>query len=200
MLFALIAGCAGQTTQSTTTTSGKTEASVPENPPPSDVAKLTNPFGITPANIAAGRALYHRSCWICHGLDGRGDGPAASHMPQKPINFTSDHDFQTETDGQVFWIIKKGINGTDMTNWETAFTDHEIWQIESYVIQFRSSAANRKGFGTPGATTTSSLGGTTSTSAGATTSSTKSGRTTTSKSTTTTKKTTSTTAKTTTTS
>ncbi|MHB8842317.1 MAG: c-type cytochrome [Candidatus Aquicultor sp.] len=177
LLIALLVGCAQQTTQSTTTSTSETEAQVPETPPPSDVAALKNPLGVTAANIAAGKVMYDRTCWICHGSEGKGNGPAASHMPQEPINFTSDHDFQTMNDGEVWWIITKGVNGTDMPNWETTFNENEIWQIESYIIQFRKNENDRKGFGTAGATTTSSVSGSTTTSGGGATTSSSAGTT-----------------------
>jgi cytochrome c len=152
----------------------RTEATVPEAPPPSELQNLKNPLGVTPANIQAGKQLYDRSCWVCHGLNGKGDGPAAPSLPQMPIDFTSDHDFQTETDGQVFWLTFNGIKGTDMPGFKDTFSNDEIWQIESYIIQFRSNPANRRGFGQSGTTRftgTTSAGGTTSTSMAGTTSS-----------------------------
>ncbi|KAA8608145.1 cytochrome C [Salipiger aestuarii] len=35
-----------------------------------------------------GRALFHRHCATCHGLEGRGDGPMAGAMLIKPANLT----------------------------------------------------------------------------------------------------------------
>ncbi|MFQ5902590.1 MAG: c-type cytochrome, partial [Candidatus Binatia bacterium] len=31
----------------------------------------------TPEQVARGKAIYERSCILCHGADGEGDGPAA---------------------------------------------------------------------------------------------------------------------------
>jgi cytochrome c553 len=150
----LIAGCADSNHRTTqqTTTSNQVATTVPVNPPPPNIEDMKNPLGVTPETIASGKKLYDQACWGCHGKDGKSDGPDSNNLPQKPTNFTTDPDFQTMPDGEVFWIIKKGIKGTAMPSWETTYSDNQIWQIEAYIIQFRQDPKNRKGFGQPSAT------------------------------------------------
>ncbi|MFC2966776.1 c-type cytochrome [Acidimangrovimonas pyrenivorans] len=41
-----------------------------------------------PPQVAAGRASYQDLCAGCHGVDGRGDGPAAADLKVKPADLT----------------------------------------------------------------------------------------------------------------
>ena len=43
----------------------------------------------TQASVVDGSALYKQHCATCHGLDGRGDGPAAPAMRFMPSDLTS---------------------------------------------------------------------------------------------------------------
>ncbi|HEY5504592.1 MAG TPA: cytochrome c, partial [Sedimentisphaerales bacterium] len=39
-------------------------------------------------NIDAGRSEYQSSCAVCHGIDGKGNGPAAEELKRRPIDLT----------------------------------------------------------------------------------------------------------------
>jgi len=40
-------------------------------------------------HLTDGRELFQLYCAVCHGVDGRGDGPAAEAMKRRPPNLTS---------------------------------------------------------------------------------------------------------------
>jgi mono/diheme cytochrome c family protein len=42
---------------------------------------------ITPEARAAAADIFESRCVACHGAEGRGDGPAASNLNPKPLNF-----------------------------------------------------------------------------------------------------------------
>ena len=53
---------------------------------------LTGILGVSIASeneLQKGEDLFAGKCQICHGPDGRGDGPAANAFNPKPANFTS---------------------------------------------------------------------------------------------------------------
>jgi mono/diheme cytochrome c family protein len=43
---------------------------------------------VRPSNAQSGVDLYHQYCAVCHGVDGRGAGPAADAMKQRPTDLT----------------------------------------------------------------------------------------------------------------
>jgi len=109
-------------------------------PAPYDVYTQTNPLEATPENILAGKKLYQNeakpvSCSHCHGILGKGKGITASVMAVKPRDFTCQAMMKDISDGQLFWVIKKGSNGTNMWGYHT-LSDKQIWQIVLYLRQF----------------------------------------------------------------
>ncbi len=79
--FAVLLGACGAPSEAPTNVVGQTAAA--ETGPPS--------FALTPDQIQ-GRAIYDTMCWTCHGLSGRGDGPAvdAGSMAPPPTFHTQD--------------------------------------------------------------------------------------------------------------
>lgn len=96
----------------------------------------------TPEAVAEGKKVYEKRCWYCHGIEGRGDGPASKTMFPKPRNFTrNEYKVRSTTFGSVpldedlFRIITSGIEGTAMPFWST-ISETERWQVIYYVKTF----------------------------------------------------------------
>ncbi|MFN3532082.1 MAG: ethylbenzene dehydrogenase-related protein [Candidatus Brocadia sp.] len=96
----------------------------------------------TPEAVAEGKKIYEKRCWYCHGIEGRGDGPASITMFPKPRNFTrNEYKVRSTTFGSVptdedlFRIITSGIEGTAMPFWST-ISEAERWQVLYYVKTF----------------------------------------------------------------
>jgi cytochrome c oxidase cbb3-type subunit I/II len=81
--------------------------------------------------IAYGREVYERRCVGCHGVNGDGNGPAATCLyRQRPRNFTLGvFKFRSTkeplpTDGDLLRTITRGVRGTAMPAWyELPLTD-----------------------------------------------------------------------------
>jgi len=43
---------------------------------------------ITPTQASSGQQMFNTYCAVCHGTDGRGDGPAASALKEAPSDLT----------------------------------------------------------------------------------------------------------------
>ncbi|MEK7702565.1 MAG: c-type cytochrome [Nitrospirota bacterium] len=76
---------------------------------------LKPPFAATPAIIAEGKALFtgKGTCFICHGPDGKGDGPLSltDQVKVGPRNFTNPAFHKAKTCGEMFWTASNGTKG-----------------------------------------------------------------------------------------
>lgn len=86
-------------------------------------APAGNPFGRDPQAIAAGDALFHERCAVCHGQQAQG-GMA--------VNLTSSRSARRGDASRFFKVIRDGIPGTDMPP-NADFSSEQIWQIVSYL-------------------------------------------------------------------
>jgi len=68
------------------------------------------------ASANAGRGLYTQNCAVCHGLDGRGEGPNAISLEKKPPNLTRPF-YKQYSDEFWFYRITEGVAGTRMPRW-----------------------------------------------------------------------------------
>ncbi len=57
---------------------------------------------------AQGKKLYSDKCQICHGVNGKGDGPAASALSPKPANFTDPRFWQGDVNKKITGTIENG--------------------------------------------------------------------------------------------
>ena len=98
--------------------------------------------------IVAGKKIYEKYCYYCHGIKGDGNGPAAPRMDPKPRDFTRNEykvrstEFGTlPTDEDLFRIITSGVEGTAMPFWSN-LSNEERWQVTYYIKTFYSDFSN----------------------------------------------------------
>lgn len=103
----------------------------------------TGKLPATPEVIAAGKKVYERRCFFCHGVEGAGDGPVADYLDPRPRDFTVGiYKFRTTksgelpTDEDLFRTVTRGIPGTAMPEWGPYLTEGERWQVIRYVKTF----------------------------------------------------------------
>jgi mono/diheme cytochrome c family protein len=61
-----------------------------------------SPTHFDAASIMKGRALFAVNCVVCHGANGRGNGPSARQLPIPPADLTAAH-LWSHSDGDLFW-------------------------------------------------------------------------------------------------
>lgn len=99
-------------------------------PVPSSYLKLHNPLPVNAAEIQAGARLYKTNCSACHGVTGKGDGPAAAFLKPKPADHSSAA-VQHEAGGSLFYKISEGR--TPMPSFKASLNPIQRWQLIEYI-------------------------------------------------------------------
>ena len=105
-----------------------------ESPPGAD--KKLNTLKPDLAGIAAGKTLYTKECFSCHGKTGKGDGPAAAAL-DKSVGDLSSSMTQVHTDGALLWKIQTGK--PPMPSYQKKLSEIQIWQLINYLRTFKTT-------------------------------------------------------------
>ncbi len=108
-------------------------------------AEAVKPKEATGQGTAKGKQIYEQSCLLCHGVSGRGDGPAAffnaAYMAPRPTDFTvGSFKFRSTptgalpTDQDLFRIVTRGVPGY-MPSFR-GLAEHERWSVIGYIKTF----------------------------------------------------------------
>lgn len=103
---------------------------------------------VTKDSLKNGAKLYQSNCMVCHGPEGKGNGPLAGRLkdswgyPIQPANF---HLAAGEKGGvklghdsrHLFLTLMNGIGGVPMPIYQDKLTQSEIWDIVHYVQSLR---------------------------------------------------------------
>jgi mono/diheme cytochrome c family protein len=95
--------------------------------------ELSNPILPSPEALAQGRALYETFCLVCHGEQGRGDGPLVPKIPNPPA-YTSAR-VRAMAPGQIFHVISRGSGR--MPSYAAQIPYEQRWRIVLYVGTLR---------------------------------------------------------------
>jgi mono/diheme cytochrome c family protein len=90
-----------------------------------------NPVKPTAESIARGRELYQQNCVVCHGADGRGDGPQAAQLNPAPSDFRLH--VPLHTDPQFYAFISGGFPGSAMPAFRDQLSDEDIWNLVNFL-------------------------------------------------------------------
>ena len=91
--------------------------------------ELRNPYRPTAVTLEEGKSLFVTYCAVCHGPQGKGDGPISSKIPTPP-SYVSDRLLQFQP-GRVFHVITLGTN--KMPSYAAQLSADERWKIVTYV-------------------------------------------------------------------
>jgi mono/diheme cytochrome c family protein len=97
---------------------------------------LKNPILPTPENLARGKKIFTSTgaCYTCHGVEGKGDGPAGVGLIPPPRNFTDPQFHGLRTDGELYWVVTHGSPGTSMFAYAPQIISNEdAWYVVTYV-------------------------------------------------------------------
>lgn len=86
---------------------------------------------------AAGKVTYEKTCAMCHGKTGKGDGPTAAVLNPKPRNHTDGVYMNALKDDYIFKIVKEGGASVGksqlMPAWAAQIKDDEIRNVVAYI-------------------------------------------------------------------
>jgi putative copper export protein/mono/diheme cytochrome c family protein len=112
-----------------------------------------SPTGYTAKSVAAGHRFFLNNCAVCHGSQGRGDGPAAQSLATKPADLTAEHIY-AHPDGDLFWWITHGKGGV-MPAFGDVLDEKARWNLIDFIhanadaVQLRTAAGRVTGVGFP---------------------------------------------------
>jgi len=110
-------------------------------PPPKDIIELVrarleagrtlvNPIRKSPQSRARGRQMYERHCLVCHGEQGRGNGPVGRQFVPQPMELNLDY-VQLQPDGQIFYTISHG--SIAMPFYRQAIAAEDRWHLVNFI-------------------------------------------------------------------
>lgn len=94
-----------------------------------------------PPDLENGKALWNKTCAICHGADGRADTPVAKTLKPPPADFHDAERMETLTPFKALNTTTFGLKGTAMTAFPQ-LSDDERWAVAFFLFTFRQPPCN----------------------------------------------------------
>jgi cytochrome c5 len=131
--YALLVGCGGKSQESSTSSNTETQTTPTEtSAAPTPNTTMGDTTGEAAMDtLVLGNKIYQERCALCHGPEGKGDGPAAAGLNPKPRNHTDGTYMKTRTDEQLLEVIRHGKGG--MPAWGGILNETEIHAVLKHV-------------------------------------------------------------------
>jgi len=98
-----------------------------------------NPVKADGSSLARGAELFGIDCELCHGPQGKGNGPIATYLQNKPADLSGPA-VQSLGDGAIFLVITGGVPGR-MPALNENLNVRERWDVVNYVRTLKATAA-----------------------------------------------------------
>lgn len=107
---------------------------------PKDVLTKKNPVALSDAVTTKAKSDYEENCLMCHGETGKGDGPMAGMLKERPSDLSDTTNLSAMTDGEIFWMITKGVK--PMPPFETKLPEEDRWGLVHLMRTMSKSKSN----------------------------------------------------------
>jgi mono/diheme cytochrome c family protein len=97
-----------------------------------DVSGVTEPWVPNPDMVAHGRNLYQQNCAMCHGSEGRGDGPAGQGLNPPTRNLVTGPWKLGGGYMGIYRVLAEGIPGGSMASYSW-MSKLDRWAITQFV-------------------------------------------------------------------
>ncbi len=97
-----------------------------------DISTVKEPWVSTQEIVTYGNKIFKTNCAICHGPEGKGDGPSAGGMNPKPRNLVEGAWTQGNNLTDHFNVITNGIKGGSMAAFGH-FKPADRWALVNYI-------------------------------------------------------------------
>jgi cytochrome c oxidase cbb3-type subunit 2 len=93
-----------------------------------------------------GKEIYANACAVCHGIEGKGNGPSAALLkdhwgyPIKPANLTKPYIKSGRGAKAIYRTLIAGVAGAPMPAFKSTYTDDELWDVTAYILYLRGKA------------------------------------------------------------
>jgi cytochrome c oxidase cbb3-type subunit 3 len=89
-------------------------------------------------NTYEGYTLFNQSCFLCHGTDGKGNGPLAKKLDVAPADLTNEKGGAAKSSdrrlfGMIQGTVKHGSGNSAMPQWGLAMPENQIESLVSYI-------------------------------------------------------------------
>ncbi len=91
--------------------------------------ELKSPFPKTAENLARGKQMYETFCLVCHGVEGKGDGPVIPKFPAPPSYKTNP--VKDYPEGRLFHVVTRGVGL--MSSYASQISVEDRWKLVQYV-------------------------------------------------------------------
>jgi high-affinity iron transporter len=93
-------------------------------------------------DVKVGASLYAAQCVACHGVEGKGDGPASRGLDPAPANFHDTVRMRQRSVYGLYSTITLGVTGTGMASFKQ-LTEDERWALAFFVGSLSIDEAQR---------------------------------------------------------
>jgi cytochrome c oxidase cbb3-type subunit I/II len=118
-----------------------------EEPPATAIQVPSEPPTSAESVQRGGELFQSMNCWLCHGKEGRGNGPSASSLtdsrnyPITPFDLTSGTRLKCgDSDQGIFRDLSTGLDGTPMPSFTSALKPDQMWDLVHFIATLRAAA------------------------------------------------------------